>query len=83
MSGKKLLPGFADDDEDDEDQIKSTEADITTLFRECEKRLREMGRTKTEGTTDEVKLAAHAWDQAVQLLGRATGGHPFFLRCLH
>ena len=34
MSGKALLPGFADDDEDQEDQIKQSEADITTLFRE-------------------------------------------------
>jgi hypothetical protein len=56
MSGKKLLPGFADDD-DDEDMIKSTETDITTLFRECEKRLRKMGQTKSEGAADEVRAA--------------------------
>ena len=56
MSGKALLPGFADDDEDQEDQIKQSEADITTLFRECERRLKEMGRTKSEGSADEVRL---------------------------
>ena len=54
MSGKKLLPGFADDD-DDEDMIKTTEAEITTLFRDCEKRLRVMGQTKSEGGADEVR----------------------------
>ena len=54
MSGKALLPGFADDEEDQEDEIKSHEADITALFRECERRLKEMGRTKSEGTQDEV-----------------------------
>jgi len=53
MSGKALLPGFADDD-DQEDQIKCTEADITALFRECERRLKEMGRTEADGSADEV-----------------------------
>ena len=54
MSGKALLPGFADDDDDQEDQIKCTEADITALFRECERRLKEMSRTKSDGSADEV-----------------------------
>ena len=59
MSGKKLLPGFADDEEDQEDQIKETEADVTTLFRECERRLKEMSRTKSEGSADEVSVVAN------------------------
>ena len=57
MSGKALLPGFADDDDQDE-QIASTESDVTALFRECERRLKTMGRTKSEGTADEVRAAA-------------------------
>ena len=59
MSGKALLPGFADDDEDQEDQIKATEADVTTLFRECERRLKEMSRTKSEGSADEVGVVTN------------------------
>ena len=58
MSGKALLPGFADDD-DQEDQIKATEADVTALFKDCERRLKEMGRTKAEGSADEVSLLPH------------------------
>jgi hypothetical protein len=53
MSGKALLPGFADDD-DQEDNIKVLESEVGDLFRECEKRLKAMGRTKSEGTADEV-----------------------------
>ena len=56
MSGKALLPGFADDD-DQEDQIKELETDITALFRECERRLKEMTRTKSQGSADEVSHA--------------------------
>ena len=52
LSGKALLPGFADDD-DQEDQIKELEADVTTLFRDCERRLKQMGSTKADGSSDE------------------------------
>lgn len=53
LSGKALLPGFADDD-DQEEVIASTVQDVSALFKECEKRLKEMSRTKSEGSGDEV-----------------------------
>lgn len=52
MSGKALLPGFNDDD-DQEDEIKTLEDELSALFKECDRRLKEMSRTKSEGTDDE------------------------------
>ena len=52
-SGKALLPGFADDD-DSEEVIAATVQEISGLFKECERRLKEMSRAKSEGGGDEV-----------------------------
>ena len=54
LSGKALLPGFSDDD-DQEELIASTVAEVSVLFKECERRLKEMNRSKAEGTGDEVR----------------------------
>ena len=54
MSGKALLPGFNDDD-DQEEIIVSTVAEISQYFKDCERRLKEMSRTKSEGSGDEVR----------------------------
>ena len=72
MSGKALLPGF-NDDEDQEDQIKSTEADITALFRECERRLKEMVAAKKAARLLAAKrgLEAEALSQEALALVRA------------
>jgi len=51
-SGKALLPGFADDD-DSEEVIAATVQEISGLFKECERRLKEMSRAKSEGGGDE------------------------------
>jgi len=54
VSGKALLPGFGDDEEDNEDTISRTVQEITTLFRECERRLKEIHNARDEGTGDEA-----------------------------
>ena len=56
LSGKALLPGFSDDD-DQEELIVSTVNEISQLFKGCERRLKEMQRTKSEGSADEVRVA--------------------------
>jgi len=53
LSGKALLPGFADD-EDQDDQIAQTVSEISSLFKECERRLKEMSGTKATGSGDEA-----------------------------
>jgi len=67
MSGKALLPGFADDD-DQEDNIKVLESEVGDLFRECEKRLKAMGRTKSEGTADEQNVRQNIERRTAQQL---------------
>jgi hypothetical protein len=54
QTGKALLPGFADDD-DQEELIAQTVTEVSGLFKDCERRLKEMGRTKAEGSGDEVR----------------------------
>ena len=54
VSGKALLPGFGDDEEDNEDTISRTVQEITALFRECERRLKEIHNARDEGSGDEV-----------------------------
>ena len=56
MSGKHLLPGFGDEEEDNEDTITRTVQEITVLFRDCERRLKEIHNTPDEGSGDEVCL---------------------------
>ena len=53
VSGKALLPGFGDDEEDNEDTISRTVQEITALFRECERRLKEIHNARDEGSGDE------------------------------
>ena len=54
VSGKHLLPGFGDEEEDNEDTITRTVQEITVLFRDCERRLKEIHNTPDEGSGDEV-----------------------------
>ena len=56
VSGKHLLPGFGDEEEDNEDTITRTVQEITVLFRDCERRLKEIHNTPGEGSGDEVCL---------------------------
>jgi len=53
VSGKHLLPGFGDEEEDNEDTITRTVQEITVLFRDCERRLKEIHNTPDEGSGDE------------------------------
>ena len=69
VSGKALLPGFGDDEEDNEDTISRTVQEITALFRECERRLKEIHNARDEGTGDEVCPA----EPAASWGGRAGG----------
>jgi len=54
VSGKHLLPGFGDEEEDNEDTITRTVQEITVLFRDCERRLKEIHNTPDEGSGDEA-----------------------------
>jgi len=54
VSGKHLLPGFGDEEEDNEDTITRTVQEITVLFRDCERRLKEIHNTPGEGSGDEA-----------------------------
>jgi len=58
-TGKALLPGFADDD-DQEEHISNTVGEVSTLFKDCERRLKELINSKDEGTDDEVSSSAVA-----------------------
>jgi hypothetical protein len=52
-AGKALLPGFADDD-DSEDLVGNTIGEVKGLFQDCERKLKELIKTKSEGSQDEV-----------------------------
>jgi len=54
VSGKHLLPGFGDEEENNEDTITRTVQEITVLFRDCERRLKEIHNTPDEGSGDEA-----------------------------
>ena len=55
LSGKHLLPSFGDDTEQEqEEQIAVLVQAVTSLFKECERRLKEVSRAKFEGGGDEV-----------------------------
>lgn len=53
LSGKALLPSFADDDGDQEELIAQTVQEVSALFKECEKRLKALTAAKSEGASDE------------------------------
>lgn len=54
FTGKALLPGFGDDD-DQEEQIAATVREVSGLFKDCERRLKEMGQSSNQGGADEVR----------------------------
>lgn len=54
LSSQHLLPGFGDDEQEDEERIAETVAEISKLFKECEQRLKEVKAAKQSGTGDEV-----------------------------
>ena len=54
VSGKHLLPGFGEEEDDHEETIASTVQEITGLFKECERRLKEIHNAANDGSGDEV-----------------------------
>ena len=85
LSGKALLPGFADDD-DQEELIASTVSEVSSLFKECERRLKEMNRSKAEGTADEVSdddrgAPAHERARRRRLARRSAAHAPLSCAC--
>ena len=54
VSGKHLLPGFGEEEDDHEETIASTVQEITGLFKECERRLKEIHNAENDGSGDEV-----------------------------
>ena len=53
VSSKHLLPGFGEE-EDHEDTIARTVQEITQLFKDCERRLKEIHAAQNDGSGDEV-----------------------------
>ena len=58
--GKALLPGFGDEEDQDE-QIASTVAEVSSLFKECEQRLRQMDSAAVAGDDDKARANASPW----------------------
>ena len=54
LSGKHLLPGFGEE-EDQEEQIAHTVQELTTLFKESERRLKEIMASKSEASDEAVR----------------------------
>jgi len=54
VSGKHLLPGFGEEEEDHEETIARTVQEITGLFKDCERRLKEIHNAANDGTGDEA-----------------------------
>ena len=81
-AGKALLPGFGDDD-DQEELIAQTGDEVSQLFKDCERRLKELGRAKGAGATDEVSITIYR-NTPVASLGSALSQaytHDDLLRC--
>ena len=53
VSAKHLLPGFGEE-EDHEEIIARTVQEITQLFKDCERRLKEIHAEQNDGSGDEV-----------------------------
>merc|ERR1719272_2683053 len=53
VSSKHLLPGFGEE-EDHEDTIARTVQEITRLFKDCERRLKEIHAAQNDGSGDEA-----------------------------
>ena len=83
LSGKALLPSFADDDGDQEELIAQTVQEVSALFKECEKRLKALTAAKSEGASDEARerrrptRARKATPRGSTIFGCPCGGHPF------
>ena len=55
LSGKHLLPGFGEDENEHEERIAEAVQEISTLFKECERRLKHITDAKNDGPDDEVR----------------------------
>mmetsp|Transcript_5171 Transcript_5171/g.13608 ORF Transcript_5171/g.13608 Transcript_5171/m.13608 type:complete len:323 (-) Transcript_5171:243-1211(-) len=80
-TGKALLPGFADDD-DQEEHISNTVGEVSTLFKDCERRLKELINSKDEGTDDESvrkNIERRVAQQLQDLGGEFRKGHKTYL----
>jgi len=80
-TGKALLPGFADDD-DQEDQIGQTVTEVSGLFKDCERRLKDLVNSKDEGTADESvrkNIERRVAQQLQDLGGEFRRGHKTYL----
>jgi len=54
LSGKHLLPGFGDDEVETEEQIAEAVAEVSSLFKACEHKLKAVANAKHDGTGDEA-----------------------------
>ena len=54
LSSQHLLPSFGDDEQEDEERIAETVAEISKLFKECEQRLKEVKTARQDGGGDEM-----------------------------
>jgi len=79
--GKALLPGFGDEEDQDE-QIASTVAEVSSLFKECEQRLRQMDSAAVAGDDDKKvrdNIKRRVAQQLQDLGGEFRRGHKAYL----
>jgi hypothetical protein len=58
MSGKALLPGFGDDEEDTESQITQTVGEVSQLFKQAQLKMKLMGSQQGEGSGEGDEVLA-------------------------
>jgi len=56
MSGKALLPGFGDDEEDTESQITQTVAEVSTLFKQAQMKMKLLGSEQGAGNQGDEEV---------------------------
>jgi len=66
LSTRALMPSFAETDEDE--LIAQTVAEVSTHFKECEKRLRTLVGARSQGTADEQSVRANIERRVAQQL---------------
>ena len=71
VSGKHLLPGFGEEEDDHEETIACTVQEITGLFKECERRLKEIHNAENDGSGDEVCLPCREGESPNRVWGFA------------
>jgi len=59
MSGKALLPGFGDEEEDTETQITQTVGEVSELFKRAQLKMKMMGSQQADGGTGDEQEVRH------------------------